>query len=55
MPHRQRRDHEIKKMGDKYKVNDATIVKPDMMGTNGGAQGIDAVMPPQFAPPRNLK
>ena len=42
------------KMGDKYMVNDATIVKPDMMATNGVAQGIDAVMLPKFAPPKNL-
>jgi len=42
------------KMGDKYMVNDATIVKADMMATNGVAQGIDAVMLPKFAPPKNL-
>jgi len=42
------------KMGDKYMVNNATIVKPDMMATNGVAQGIDAVMLPKFAPPKNL-
>ncbi|MDP1761497.1 MAG: fasciclin domain-containing protein, partial [Deltaproteobacteria bacterium] len=30
------------KMGDKYMVNDAAIVKPDVMATNGVAQGIDA-------------
>jgi len=42
------------KMGDKYMVNNANIVKPDMMATNGVAQGIDAVMLPKFAPPQNL-
>ena len=42
------------KMGDKYMVNDANIVKADMMATNGVAQGIDAVMLPTFAPPKNL-
>ena len=41
--------------GDKYMVNNASIVKPDMMATNGVAQGIDAVMLPTFAPPKNLK
>jgi uncharacterized surface protein with fasciclin (FAS1) repeats len=40
--------------GDKYMVNDATIVSPDMMATNGVAQGINAVMLPKFAPPKNL-
>jgi uncharacterized surface protein with fasciclin (FAS1) repeats len=42
------------KMGDKYMVNDANIVKPDIMATNGVVQGIDAVMLPKFAPPKNL-
>ena len=41
-------------MGDKYMVNDANIVKADMMATNGVAQGIDSVMLPVFAPPKNL-
>jgi transforming growth factor-beta-induced protein len=41
-------------VGDKYMVNNANIVKPDMMATNGVAQGIDAVMLPKFAPPKNL-
>jgi transforming growth factor-beta-induced protein len=40
--------------GDKYMVNNAHIVQPDMMATNGMAQGIDAVMLPKFAPPKNL-
>lgn len=42
-------------MGDKYMVNDAHIVQPDILATNGVAQGIDAVMLPVFAPPKNLK
>jgi uncharacterized surface protein with fasciclin (FAS1) repeats len=42
-------------IGDKYMVNNAAIVKPDMMATNGVAQGIDAVMLPKFAPPKNLE
>ena len=42
-------------MGDKYMVNNAHIVQPDMMATNGVAQGIDAVMLPVFAPPKNLQ
>jgi uncharacterized surface protein with fasciclin (FAS1) repeats len=42
------------KVDDKYMVNNANIVKPDMMATNGVAQGIDAVMLPKFAPPKNL-
>jgi uncharacterized surface protein with fasciclin (FAS1) repeats len=41
--------------GDKYMVNNASIVKPDMVATNGVAQGIDAVMLPVFAPPKNLQ
>jgi uncharacterized surface protein with fasciclin (FAS1) repeats len=41
-------------VGDKYMVNNATIVKPDMKATNGVAQGIDTVMLPTFAPPKNL-
>jgi uncharacterized surface protein with fasciclin (FAS1) repeats len=41
-------------VGKKYLVNNADIVKPDMMATNGVAQGIDAVMLPKFAPPKNL-
>jgi uncharacterized surface protein with fasciclin (FAS1) repeats len=42
-------------MGDKYMVNNANIVRPDMVATNGVAQGIDAVMLPKFAPPKNLE
>jgi uncharacterized surface protein with fasciclin (FAS1) repeats len=42
------------KVGDKYTVNNANLVKADMMATNGVAQGIDAVMLPKFAPPKNL-
>jgi len=40
--------------GDKYMVNNASIVKPNMVATNGVAQGIDGVMLPTFAPPKNL-
>ncbi|MCK9378179.1 MAG: fasciclin domain-containing protein [Syntrophobacterales bacterium] len=40
--------------GDKYMVNNASIVQPDMVATNGVAQGINAVMLPKFAPPKNL-
>jgi uncharacterized surface protein with fasciclin (FAS1) repeats len=40
------------KMGtDKYMVNDADIVQPDMMATNGVVQGIDKVLIPSMAPP----
>jgi uncharacterized surface protein with fasciclin (FAS1) repeats len=40
------------KMGtDKYMVNDANIIKPDMMATNGVIQGIDTVLMPSMAPP----
>ena len=42
-------------IGDKYMVNNANIVKADMIATNGVAQGIDAVMLPVFAPPKNLQ
>ena len=41
--------------GGKYMVSGATIVQPDMIATNGVAQGIDAVMLPKFAPPKNLE
>jgi uncharacterized surface protein with fasciclin (FAS1) repeats len=41
-------------VGKKYMVNNASIVQPDMMATNGVAQGIDGVMLPKFAPPKNL-
>ena len=39
----------------KYMVNNAHIVQPDMMATNGVAQGVDGVMLPKFAPPKNLE
>ena len=42
-------------VGEKYMVNNANIVKADMIATNGVAQGIDAVMLPIFAPPKNLQ
>jgi len=41
--------------GGKYMVSGATIVQPDMIATNGVAQGIDTVMLPKFAPPKNLE
>jgi uncharacterized surface protein with fasciclin (FAS1) repeats len=42
------------KMGpDKYMVNDASIIKPDMMATNGVIQEIDTVLMPSMAPPHN--
>lgn len=41
-------------VGNKYMVNNAHIVQPDMMATNGVAQGVDGVMLPKFAPPKNL-
>ena len=41
--------------GGKYMVSGATIVQPNMIATNGVAQGIDAVLLPKFAPPNNLK
>ncbi len=41
--------------GGKYMVSGATIVQPDMMATNGVAQGINAVLLPKFAPPHNLE
>lgn len=42
-------------MGGKYMVSGATIVQPNMVATNGVAQGIDTVMLPKFAPPKNLE
>jgi uncharacterized surface protein with fasciclin (FAS1) repeats len=36
---------------DKYMVNDANIIKPDIMATNGVVQEIDAVLIPSMAPP----
>jgi len=42
------------KISGKYMVSEATIVQPDMLATNGVAQGINAVMLPKFAPPKNL-
>ncbi len=41
--------------GGKYMVSGATIVQPDMIATNGVAQGINAVLLPKFAPPHNLE
>jgi len=42
------------KVGDKYMVGTANIVKPDVMASNGVIQVIDAVLLPKFAPPKNL-
>lgn len=40
------------KMGpDKYMVNDANIIKPDVMATNGVIQVVDMVLMPKMAPP----
>lgn len=40
------------KMGpDKYMVNDANIIKPDVICSNGVIQEVDAVLMPQMAPP----
>ncbi len=38
----------------KFMVNNANIVKPDIMATNGVIHEIDAVLLPKFAPPKNL-
>jgi uncharacterized surface protein with fasciclin (FAS1) repeats len=35
-------------------VGTGNIVKPDVMATNGVIHGIDAVLMPKFAPPKNL-
>jgi uncharacterized surface protein with fasciclin (FAS1) repeats len=39
-------------MGGKYTVNNANIVKPDMVASNGVIQGIDTVLIPPMAPPK---
>jgi uncharacterized surface protein with fasciclin (FAS1) repeats len=40
------------KMGpDKYMVNNANIIKPDVLATNGVIQVLDAVLMPSMAPP----
>ncbi len=41
-------------MDSKFMVNNANIVKPDIMATNGVIHEIDAVLLPKFAPPKNL-
>ncbi len=41
------------KVGDKYMVNDANIVQPDMVATNGVIQVVDMVLMPKMAPPHN--
>ena len=40
----------LTKVGDKYMVNDANIIKPDVMASNGVIQVIDAVLMPTWAP-----
>lgn len=37
-------------VGDKYMVNTANIIKPDVMASNGVIQVIDAVLMPTWAP-----
>lgn len=40
------------KVGDKYMVGTANIIKPDVMAGNGVIHVIDAVLMPKFAPPK---
>jgi uncharacterized surface protein with fasciclin (FAS1) repeats len=40
------------KVGDKYMVGTANIIKPDVMAGNGVIHFIDAVLMPKFAPPK---
>jgi len=42
------------KVDSQFTVNNANIVKPDIMATNGVIHEIDAVLLPKFAPPKNL-
>jgi uncharacterized surface protein with fasciclin (FAS1) repeats len=44
----------LTKVGDKYMVNTANIIKPDVMANNGVIQEIDAVLMPTWAPKSNL-
>ena len=44
----------LDKVGDKYMVNTANIIKPDVMASNGVIQVIDAVLMPSWAPKSNL-
>ena len=44
----------LTKVGDKYMVNDANIIKPDVVASNGMIQVIDAVLMPTWAPKSNL-
>ena len=44
----------LTKVGDKYLVNTADIIKPDVMASNGIIQVIDAVLMPNWAPKSNL-
>jgi uncharacterized surface protein with fasciclin (FAS1) repeats len=43
------------KVGDKYMVGTANIIKPDVMAGNGVIHVIDAVLMPKFAPPKKLQ
>jgi len=44
----------LTKVGDKYMVNTANIIKPDVVASNGVIQVIDAVLMPTWAPKSNL-
>ena len=44
----------LTKVGDKYMVNTANIIKPDVVASNGIIQVIDAVLMPTWAPKSNL-
>lgn len=44
----------LEKVGDKYLVNTANIIKPDVPASNGMIQVIDAVLMPTWAPKSNL-
>ncbi|MHB8067057.1 MAG: fasciclin domain-containing protein [Desulfobaccales bacterium] len=44
----------LTKVGDKYMVGTASIVKPDVVASNGIIQVIDAVLMPTWAPKSNL-
>ena len=43
---------QFSKVDSTYLVNDATIIKPDMVESNGIIQGIDMVLIPPMAPPK---
>ncbi len=44
----------LTEMDGRFMVNNAHIVKPDIIATNGVIQEIDAVLVPKLAPPKNL-